>query len=377
MTELPKIVRQRLQQKTASGAHVDVDQLTAFAENGLNGHERMLVATHLADCADCREILWVAAPEQVAKLPVPQASGSPWLAWPVLRWGAAAACVAVVAGVGLLYRSQPAKSHIAQFNVAQETDRTDAIRAVPQAPPSLDQKQAASSEIASDKKAERASAELKQIPRSLPAQTVGAITDNKVAEKTEAVAKKMDQPQAAQNVEVTAAAVPAQTVPSENEVADLVPGRAKDALQERDQAMAGGVNAPMAKMRMAPLATPHPPLPLAQGLVPRWTLSADGSLQRSLDSGRSWETIPFSHPATFRALAANGLEIWVGGAKGVLYHSSDAGQRWDLVQPVVSGQPLTSDIVRIEFTDILHGTLTTSDKQLWQTVDNGSTWQKQ
>lgn len=376
MTGLPKIVMQRLRQKAAPGGHVDVDQLTAFAENGLGERERMLVVTHLADCTDCREILWLAAPEQVATLPVPQASGSSWLAWPVLRWGAAAACVVVVAAVGLLYRSQPEKS-AAQFAVKQETDRRDTVSAALQAPRAQDEKPMPSSAVAPDKKSTGDFAKLEQTPSSPPALSVGAIAENKVAEKTEAVAKKMDQPKSSQTVEVTAASAAVQNVPTENEIAQMVPGRAKDALQERDQAMADAVSAPMAKMRMSPLATPHPPLPLAEGLVPRWTLSADGSVQRSLDSGRSWETIPFSRPATFRALAANGLEIWVGGAKGVLYHSSDAGQRWNLIQPVVSGQPLTSDIVRIEFTDTLHGTLTTSDKQLWQTANNGASWQRQ
>ena len=112
------------------------------------------------------------------------------------------------------------------------------------------------------------------------------------------------------------------------------------------------------------------------GILPRWTLSADGALQRSLDSGRTWETIPFPNQANFRALAANGLEIWVGGTKGVLYHSEDAGQRWKLVQPAAGGQALTSDIIRVEFTDSLHGTLTTSDKQTWATEDGGQSWQK-
>jgi len=376
MMGLPKIAVQRLRRKAAPGGHVDVDQLTALVENGVGEGERILVMTHLADCTDCREVLWLAAPEQAATLPVPRAGGSSWLAWPVLQWGAAAACVVVVAAVGLLYRSQPSKSP-AQFGVPQETDRTDAVSSVQYAPPSLDQKSVPSSAVASDEKSAGDFAKLKQAPNSPPTQFLGAIAENKVAEKTGAVAKKADQPKSSQTVEVTAASTALQNVPTENEMAQMVPGRAKDALQERDQAMADGMSAPMAKMRMTPLATPHPPFPLAEGLVPRWTLSADGSLQRSLDAGRSWETIPFSRPATFRALAANGLEIWVGGARGVLYHSSDAGQRWNLVQPAVSGQSLTSDIVRIEFTDTLHGTLTTSDKQLWQTADNGASWQKQ
>ena len=115
----------------------------------------------------------------------------------------------------------------------------------------------------------------------------------------------------------------------------------------------------------------------AFGLPPRWTLSADGTLQRSLDSGRTWQTIPVAGQTGFRALAADGLEIWVGGAKGVLYHSSDAGQQWTQVQPAANGEVLTGDIIGVEFIEKMHGTVTTSGQQKWVTTDAGQSWQKQ
>ena len=109
---------------------------------------------------------------------------------------------------------------------------------------------------------------------------------------------------------------------------------------------------------------------------PRWTLSSDGTLQRSRDSGRTWQTIPVSSNTIFRALAANGLNIWVGGAAGALFHSSDAGQHWTQVRPVVNGEALAGDIIGVEFTDTLHGKLTTSTEEIWITADAGQTWQK-
>ena len=51
-----------------------------------------------------------------------------------------------------------------------------------------------------------------------------------------------------------------------------------------------------------------------------------GALQRSSDSGKSWQTIQVANNVVFRALAANDSDIWVGGAAAALYHSSDAGQ---------------------------------------------------
>ena len=48
----------------------------------------------------------------------------------------------------------------------------------------------------------------------------------------------------------------------------------------------------------------------------RWTLSSDGAVERSLDSGKSWQTIPVAGGVMFRALAANDADIWAGGTGG-------------------------------------------------------------
>ena len=108
---------------------------------------------------------------------------------------------------------------------------------------------------------------------------------------------------------------------------------------------------------------------------PRWTLSADGTLQRSVNAGKTWETIPVASNAKFRALAALGPEIWVGGARGTLYHSSDAGEHWLQGNPAAAGKPLTADIIGVEFTDTQHGKLTTQEDQTWITTDGGQTWE--
>ena len=101
--------------------------------------------------------------------------------------------------------------------------------------------------------------------------------------------------------------------------------------------------------------------------APRWMLSADGILQRSFDSGKTWQTIAVASNVVFRALAANDSDIWVGGAAGALYHSSDAGQHWLRVYPAADGQPLTADIATVEFSDAQHGRLTTSTHETWVT----------
>ena len=55
----------------------------------------------------------------------------------------------------------------------------------------------------------------------------------------------------------------------------------------------------------------------------------------------------------------------------------DAGQHWTQVLPIANGQPFVGDIVGVEFSDGLHGKLTSSNREVWITSDAGQTWQKQ
>jgi hypothetical protein len=106
----------------------------------------------------------------------------------------------------------------------------------------------------------------------------------------------------------------------------------------------------------------------------RWSLSSDGQLQRSIDSGKTWQPVAAPAGAAFRALSYNGPDIWIGGAAGLLYHSPDAGTRWELVKPSANGSSLSSDISAIAFTDPQHGKITTSNGETWTTADGGQSW---
>jgi photosynthesis system II assembly factor YCF48-like protein len=111
--------------------------------------------------------------------------------------------------------------------------------------------------------------------------------------------------------------------------------------------------------------------------VARWTISSDGQLQHSVDSGKTWQAVVVAENATFRALSANGPDLWVGGASGLLYHSTDAGARWTQVKPAAADATLTADIAAIEFIDVRQGKITTSTGEVWITTDGGQTWRKQ
>jgi photosystem II stability/assembly factor-like uncharacterized protein len=60
-----------------------------------------------------------------------------------------------------------------------------------------------------------------------------------------------------------------------------------------------------------------------------------------------------------------------------LYHSVDAGNSWARVLPSAAGRVLTGDILNIQFSDPRNGTVTTSTAEVWTTLDDGQTWQKQ
>ena len=133
MEQLPKIVQRRLRATAKPGVHPDPDLLAAFVEKSLTDRERSLVLQHLADCADCRDVMSLAMPE-IATPPSPVLQKSNWLSWPVLRWGALAACVVMVStAVTLHYQTRQAmETYIAKTSPAAPA--TTAESNVPQQP---------------------------------------------------------------------------------------------------------------------------------------------------------------------------------------------------------------------------------------------------
>ncbi len=313
MAEIPKIVSQRLQAMAELRDHPDPNLLTAFVERSLKSADRLSVLEHLSACSSCREVVSFSAMPEISTVSLAP-SASGWLSWPALRWGAAVACVVVVGAAVTLHQKREPQ----QMAAAVAEGRSAAARI--SEPNTADQ-------IASPDKAAAAG------------------------------------PENANRPVASASPVEMADARAGSPLAAVVPGRAKDALAEpqSDQSEKLGTTNNAA----------------TASLAPRWTLSADGTLQRSLDTGATWQTIVVSSKTVFRALAANDLDIWVGGSAGALFHSSDAGEHWTQVRPVASGAVLEDDIVGVEFTDTLHGTLTSSAEETWITADAGQTWHKQ
>ena len=456
MEQLPKVAQQRLQATAKPEAHPDPDLLAGFAEKSLTGRERAHVLQHLAECADCRDVISLAMPGlELALSPSPKRSS--WLSWPVLRWGALAACVVVVsAAVTLHYERRqsvepvvaekapapvPSETLTLESQVSNQPGQKLAAKIAPPSPFQADRDFVVAGKLAkqSDDMRARAAATPSLIDGLEPGQLGSLRRENNQMGKDERdrlMANRLARADQAQPVakpptpagESSAVVFPASppaaritdvrpqakewnhnldsavkasnetvTVEAESapvtETSQMRERKAKDESLKNDSqkkvqaARAGAVGAASLGDRRSDAASLS--LETAETVshendkgsgarnqpTPSWTLSADGALQRSFDSGKSWQTIPVAGNVVFRALAANDSDIWVGGAAGALYHSSDAGQHWTQVKPVADGKPLTADIVTVEFSDPHRGKLITSNRETWTTSDAGNTWQ--
>ena len=103
--------------------HLDADQLNAFAEGALSASERALCLQHLAECAHCRDIAFLANSSLPSEQPVAASKHKfrfPW--WPVLSLGAATLAAATIILV-LLHHPYPG-AHPATVQIATESSVT-------------------------------------------------------------------------------------------------------------------------------------------------------------------------------------------------------------------------------------------------------------
>ena len=473
MQNVPKIVRARLRRPAASKAepHPDADLLTAFAEQSLAARERDHVLEHLARCGDCREVVALALPatEAVALAGSDSTARRGWLSWPVLRWGIVAAGILAVTSVGILqYRQRrQEKTLVATSLMSQATADTAAQSSA--SPPHATASQAVAPQTEMGEQTEMARKAQSRAQSALvvnkPASSAGPgaifaqphprsnstrgtgrasaggfsgnaaprrdLSLAPVAQNPAATAKQNSTPAATTTVEVSgeAAQITTQTTAQNQIQGQLV----QDEQAEPPQASADYVGkaksalaqASPANVASAPLLRTAPTL-MKDLAAARWTISANGTLQRSVDGGKTWLDVdvamddsmsanlvlraqtgttvqtqaelttrakteaksnaksaaaePTPTPRTiFRAVSvsSNAAEVWAGGSGGALYHTLDGGNRWARVVPSDAGTLLTADIIGIQFPDPRNGIVTTSNAEVWTTLDAGQTWHKQ
>jgi len=116
MDQFSKFVRDRLRTESPR-EHPDAEILSAFAENALPAREREVVVEHLSGCANCREVVFLAAPPASEQQPVFAAPRPrPYFA---LRWGTLVA--GLVIGGLLLVSHRPGFKSMGHDSSAKNT----------------------------------------------------------------------------------------------------------------------------------------------------------------------------------------------------------------------------------------------------------------
>jgi hypothetical protein len=411
MRKLPQFVRERLKASPAVTAHPDADHLTAFAERLLSEPERANVLTHLASCTDCREILSLALPPIDTGI---VARGSfavrrSWLEWPAFRWGFATAGVAlIVLGAVQFEHHRSATSAMLAKQVAPAPIATPVQKEVAPVTSTLEPDQNVSDKSAHvAKKDALPERRLHHLPAEAQAPTAGRLQAPPPA--LVANAPPNAAPSASETVEVQtqSATVSAQTAGSQLAKASPANGSAEQFF--------GYNSGPLSRAKPADIVPAQVGAASAVLAKARWSITAVGGLQRSLDQGKTWQDVDVNStaapvasgaaagigggitsvkirpdvmhrsmaekamvtPIFFRAVTAAGNEVWAGGSNAALFHSTDGGNHWTRVLPSSSGVVLTGDVVTVEFADPQRGTVTTSTPETWNTSDGGQTWQKQ
>jgi hypothetical protein len=428
MEQLPKIVSDRLRTNAIPGSHPDANLLTEYAERSwsLDVRERDKVAAHLAACSDCREILFLATPPASEINPVPvRPQKSSWLSVPVLKWGTAAALAVIVGAAALLLRT----SHSPQFSVEDyaatkaqtpQEAQSDSKLIVPQdnhaasakvpssvqpgkgdfasevvvAPksrtaPSLESKQTVNMPLNGrsfdELKTSRdtVSSSLRGAPVPSAAAPARAATNESVTARSlpsappSSAGDRLDK-DAAANRTMTLSLEPAPPRPENSVVSDADTAsfiKAKPAQASKESAAAGAGATVVGGFALNKTAKASANYQYAS-VAAAWSVSPAGDVQRSFDSGGTWNRVFIAKDAVFRVVATAASHVWAGGKGGVLYHSSDAGTTWNAVTPTAGGATLTGDVAAIEFSDPQHGKISTSAGETWTTNDGGQTWQK-
>jgi Photosynthesis system II assembly factor YCF48 len=342
--KLPQFAVSRLRETAPDNNwHPDADILTAFAEQSLPVRERTEIMEHLARCGDCREVLAMALPASEIFIPARIPARTSWLAWPVLRWGALAAALLAVTSIGvvqylhqhqsLLASNSETPSVLENMDARPREDKAANTPAEPSGNPGQSFNSAANPDVAHPDEAQ------KLAPFSEP--PAGFRIARHGARNAESETESTNQRRSMQAEDLSYGA---KSTPEELELSFLQPGM----------------------ILQSSLAT-----------LTQWVVTPAGTLRRSFDGGKNWESVRPEANLIFRAVAANGLDVWAGGSEGALFHTIDGGNRWVRQTPSYAGVALTGDILSIQFTDPQNGAMVTSTTQLWTTSDAGLSWQKQ
>jgi len=387
MTNAPKIVIDRLRAARPDQTHPDADLLTAFAEQALSETEREGVLEHLTLCGDCREVIVVALPAadiEIADVPVaaetdavrtkprqakPEGSWLntvwPRLARPNLRWAALAAGVVVAASLVL--------THPGKLNQQQ--------------PPSANRQSSIASTSGSTSASTSSASDSELAASSVPTPSREANSDGPLADNKKEAARA-GKPPAATGLRPSPETLMARNDWPPIEKAKPAPPSTATLGSDTNEQQKTGTLPGADVMSGTGFSSSTGPALAQRNSAFTWTI-VGGVLQRSRDSGQSWQNALHSdHPLL--CYGSEGDDVWAGGKVGTLFHSTNNGESWVQVHPSIEAQQLIADITRIDVrgTDLggtdLQGdprsatqiVVSTSNNEVWSSADGGKTWQK-
>ncbi len=429
------------------GQHPDANLLSAFAEKTLTERERAQVLSHLARCADCREVIAFIVPAEVLTAePVRATLGGRSIPWLVLRWGTMAAVLGVLTVVavmrpGVWNRRQevsklsPLPAPAGPAPSARQTISA-APSALPPAPPvraeAPSAEQESTGKVAATGKLHSSQPGLTPAGHTARPQASQQVTIMASSRPpTEFRAEKGLAVQAAQEESkggntFTAVVSPEPSPPPVPAPAPASAGADKSSAETPAGpaslgATSGIVTAPTG-VEPSPTAAPNVSMPggftaqrsakvpttkgaprtatletrhmtaqapmremaatrknvevKAAPLAAYWNVSPDGQVERSTDSGKTFNLVPIAGGIKFMAIAAVGNDVWAGGAGGALYHSSSAGATWNWVGINFAGKAVTEMVTGIQVLDPQHLTVTTASGAQWVSEDGGGSWRK-
>jgi hypothetical protein len=414
MPEIPKSARELLARQAAE-RHPSPDLLNGYVEQVLSEAEKAEVLTHLAACADCREIVFLAggavaeeqfelpavngdravAPAMVpaaemrdfgrrkpALLPKPKGR---WLAWALPVVALVVVCSTVVLERGRLaaiFNSVPTQDAEVQAPSYAGPAQTAPAQTAPaqtapaQAPSSAAETKGAGL-VAGDASA----------PQSAPPVRSKESRQSKVTvEKPEEARQRAPmQPDLASNLESEKASrAPVPRPPAAAQPAEAPSTAAPATEASSSQTATPGLSPALAlpdatkqSLAKSALASHNAPGNFAQSLARTlapspWRVTPDGHLERVNASTGTWTRVLGSAPVAFRVVSTIGRSVWAGGDNGALYHSSDGGEHWNQVALTEAGT-----ITSIQFDTSQQGSLMTDSGNTWATSDGGKTWSRQ
>jgi hypothetical protein len=389
--EIPKLLRNALARQAVGDVHPSPDVLTSFMERTLAPMESEVVTHHLAQCAECREIVFLAsdaaqdqdevrdgrelvaaaAAPRVAPMPVYAASSFPVAAraetprsrWTIrTRWALSIAAAVVLVSAGMVLQFSRARN---RYQAAPLTVASN--RPGPASPEARQDAIATNSQEA---------AALPTVPemfaKAAPPPTTAARA-KKVPAQTTVARNAADQFVPAPAVEVGPKARSSEaTARAAGDIASaMVP-------EVRPQSTFAESEAAPAVQRAAPLAfgKAQTGMQSVSTVRPQWRIGPNGQLERAMAADQ-WTRVLDDQPITFRAAAVIASDVWAGGNGGALFHSSDGGEHWSKISLAANSNVETGAIVSIRFDDSQHGVVTSDGGTRWATTDGGVTWTTQ